>query len=151
VLARTQAFLLVNDSYDWSIGGSIQADFPIVKDQLYVTVNGGYQNFFAKKINGVKTGQDLELIPAKAGLKFFIVPSLYIQGEAGATFLANKTDVGATKSTAFVYAPQVGYLFNLGGKNYLDAGVRFEGDTKFTDGGNSNNFLALRLAYSFGL
>src|ERR1700743_301082 len=69
------------DAYDWSIGGSIQADFPIVKDQLYLTVNGGYQNFFAKEVNGVKLGQDLELIPAKAGLKFFIVPSFYIQGE----------------------------------------------------------------------
>src|SRR5258708_22208219 len=49
----------LKDSYDWSIGGSIQADFPIVKDQLYLTVNGGYQNFFAKKVNGVKTGRDL--------------------------------------------------------------------------------------------
>ncbi|WP_205569522.1 hypothetical protein [Arachidicoccus soli] len=24
------------DAYDWSIGGSIQADFPIVKNDLYV-------------------------------------------------------------------------------------------------------------------
>jgi hypothetical protein len=138
------------DKYDWSIGGSIQADFPIIKDQLFITVNGGYQNFFAKDINGIK-GQNLELIPAKAGLKYFIIPNFYVQGEAGASFLANKSEVGATKSATFVYAPQVGYLFNLGGKNYLDAGVRYEGNTKFTDAGSSNGFLALRVAYSFGI
>ncbi len=139
------------DGFDWSVGGSVQADFPIVSDQLFVTVNAGYQNYFAKEINGV-SGEDLQLLPVKAGLKYF--PSstnFYVQGEAGAAFLTNKSDVGATKSAAFVYAPQVGYLFNLGGKSYLDAGVRFEGNTKFTDNGSSNNLLALRVAYAFGL
>jgi len=139
-----------HDRYKWSVGGSVQADFPILRDQLYITVNGGFQNYFAKDVNGV-SGQDLQLIPAKAGLKFFPVNHFYVQGEAGAAFLTNKSDVGATKSTAFVYAPQVGYQFPLGNKNWLDAGVRFEGNTKFTENGKSNNLLALRVAYSFGL
>ncbi|MBE9583986.1 hypothetical protein IM792_05955 [Mucilaginibacter sp. JRF] len=139
-----------HDSFNWSLGGSVQAEFPILKEQLYVTVNGGFQNYFAKEINGV-TGEDLQLIPAKAGLKYFPVSNFYVQGEAGAAFLTNKSDVGATKSAAFVYAPQVGYLFNVGGNNYLDAGVRFEGNSKFTDNGKSNNLFALRVAYTFGL
>jgi hypothetical protein len=141
----------LKDNYNWALGGSIEAEFPIVKNQVYVTVNSGYLDFFSKNDNGFSNTNNLGLIPAKAGLKFFLIQGLYIQGEAGASFLTNKSDVGATKSTAFVYAPSVGYLIPLGGKNYLDAGVRFESNTKFTDDGNTNNFFALRAAYSFGL
>lgn len=135
------------DHYNWNIGGSVQADFPIVKDQLFVTVNAGYNNFFAKDDNA----KDLGLIPVKAGLKYFPVSNFYVQGEAGASFITNKDKIGADKSAAFVYAPQVGYLIKLGQGNYLDAGVRFEGNTKFTDNGSSNNFLGLRVAYAFNL
>ncbi|WP_243749254.1 porin family protein [Mucilaginibacter agri] len=142
----------LHDGYNWSIGGSIQADFPVIKDQLFVTVNAGYSNYFAKDSNlpGVDN-KDLQLIPVKAGLKYFPVHNFYLQGEAGASFIANKSDIGADKSAAFVYAPQVGYLISLGGKNYLDAGVRFESNTKFVTNGNTNNFFGLRVAYAFGL
>ncbi|GAA4807946.1 hypothetical protein GCM10023231_41510 [Olivibacter ginsenosidimutans] len=138
------------DFYDWNLGGSIQGELPILNNDLYVTLNAGFNNFFAKDIKGV-SGEDLQLIPVKAGLKYFVVNNFYVQGEAGASFVTNKDDVGATKSAAFIYAPQIGYLFPLGGKNYLDAGVRFEGNSKFVDGGSSNNFFGLRIAYSFGL
>ena len=138
------------DFYDWGLGGSVQGELPILNNDLYVTLNAGFNNFFAKDFNGV-SGEDLQMIPVKAGLKYYFVKNFYVQGEAGASFITNKDDVGATKSAAFVYAPQVGYLFHLGGKNYLDAGVRFEGNSKFVDGGSSNNFFGLRVAYSFGL
>lgn len=134
------------DRYNWSIGGSVQADFPIFKNQLYVTANAGYVNYFGKNDNS-----DLQLIPVKAGLKYFPVAGLYLQGEAGASFLTNKSDVGAGKSAAFVYAPQIGYQFKLSNRNYLDAGIRFESNTKFTDNGKNNNLLGLRIAYAFGL
>jgi len=94
---------------------------------------------------------DIQLIPVKGGLKYFPVKWCYIQGEAGASFLANRDEIGANKSAAFIYAPQVGVLLNIGGKNYIDAGFRFEGNSKFYNGGNTNNFLALRVAYSFNL
>ncbi|MCJ8208211.1 hypothetical protein MUY27_00735 [Mucilaginibacter sp. RS28] len=140
----------LKDGYNWNFGGSIQADLPIYNNQLYATVNAGFNNFFAKDINGFK-GENLQLIPVKAGLKYFAASNFYIQGEAGASFVANKDKVGADKSAAFVYAPQIGYLIPLGGKNYLDAGVRFESNTKFVDNGNNSNFFGLRLAYAFGL
>ncbi len=142
----------LHNAYNWNLGGSLQADFPIYKNQLYVTVNAGFDNFFAKTddLTGLK-GSDLQLIPVKAGLKFYPVGNFYIQGEAGASFVTDKDKVGADKSTAFVYAPQIGYQFPLGGKNYLDAGVRFESNTKFVDNGNNNNFFGLRVAYAFGL
>lgn len=139
-----------NDAYDWSIGGSVQADFPIVSNDLYVVVNAGYNNFFAK--DGVGTGKDLGNIPVSAGLKYYFpTTNFYIQGTAGASFLTSKSDLDADKSASFTYSPQVGYLINLGGRNALDVSFKFEGDSKIYDGGKSFNFLGLRAAYNFGL
>ncbi|MCC9136149.1 hypothetical protein ACFSKU_00810 [Pontibacter silvestris] len=134
------------DAYDFNLGGSVQADIPVINNDLYVTINTGYNNVFASG-----DGSDLNLIPAKAGLKFFPVGNFYVQGEAGATFLTNNSDLDADNAAAFVYAPQVGYLFHLGDKSFIDAGVRFESNSKFYDGGKASNFFGLRLAYAFGL
>jgi hypothetical protein len=143
----------LNDSYDWNLGGSIQADIPVVQHQLFVTVNAGYNNFFGKT-NIAGTGLDatnIQLLPVKAGLKFFPVSNFYIQGEAGAAFALNKSDLNFNNSAAFLYAPQIGVQFPLSGKSYIDAGIRYEATTKF----NSNiddskvNFIGLRVAYAF--
>lgn len=138
------------DAYDWSIGGSVQGDYAILKRDLYVTLNAGYSDFMAKDIAGF-SAKDLQLIPVKAGLKYYPVSNFYVQAQAGAVFIANKSDVLADKSAAFAYSPQVGYLFHLGNGSYLDAGVKFEGYSKFADGGSSNNVIGLRVAYAFGL
>jgi hypothetical protein len=138
---------LKND-YDWNLGGSIQGDFPILKDQLYATVMGGYDNFFAKSQYNIP---DIHLIPVKAGLKYFIIKQVYIQGQAGVSIVTNKNALGFDKSAVFVYAPQAGVLLNVGGKNYIDAGFRFESNQKFIDGGTTSNFLAIRIAYAFDL
>lgn len=139
-----------SNAYNWSFGGSVQADFPVVKN-LFVTVNAGFSDVFVKSGQADVVNKNMELIPVKAGLKYFPVGNFYVQGEAGASFLANKSDLGADKSAAFVYAPQIGYLLKLANKNYLDLGFRFEGNSAFYNGGDSYNFLGLRVAYSFGL
>lgn len=135
----------LSDTHSWNLGGSIQADFPIATG-LDVTVNAGFNNFFGKD-----NFSDISLIPVKAGLKYFLADNFYVQGEAGASFVANKDKSGADKSTAFTYAPQVGFLFPVGQKSYIDAGVRFESNSKFYTNGNNNNFFGLRLAYAFDL
>jgi hypothetical protein len=143
----------VSNGYNWNLGGSVQADIPVVSNQLYVTVNAGYNNIFGKNnIDG--TGVDatnIQLLPVKAGLKFFPVEHFYIQGEAGAAFALNKSDVNFNKSAAFIYAPQIGYQFPLGGSSYLDAGVRWESSANFnsTVGDSKINFFGLRVAYAF--
>jgi hypothetical protein len=144
----------LNDTYNWNIGGSVQADIPVLPHQLFVTVNAGYNSIQGKKnILGVQ-GNDapnIQLLPVKAGLKYFPVSHLYVQGEAGAAFLLNKSDLGDDKSAAFIYAPQIGYQFPLGGKSYLDAGVRYEASTKFNSVADNSkvNFFGLRVAYAF--
>ena len=144
----------LNDAYNWNIGGSVQADIPVVPHQLFVTVNAGYNSIQGKKdlfgVQGVDA-TNIQLLPVKAGLKYFPVSHFYVQGEAGAAFALNKSDVGFDKSAAFVYAPQLGYQFPLGGKSYLDAGVRYEASTKFSSvsDGSKVNFFGLRVAYAF--
>lgn len=141
----------LKDSYNWSLGGSVQADIPIVQ-HLYVTVNAGYNNLFIKDEFKQQGGKNMQLIPVRAGLKYFPVGDIfYVQGDAGVSFLANKSDLQADKSTAFVYAPQIGALLKLAPKNYLDIGFRWESTASFYDGGSYANFLGLRVAYSFGL
>jgi len=144
----------LNDAYNWNIGGSVQADIPVVPHQLFVTVNAGYNSIQGKKdlfgVQGVDA-TNIQLLPVKAGLKYFPISHFYVQGEAGAAFALNKSDVGFDKSAAFVYAPQLGYQFPLGGKSYLDAGVRYEASTKFNSAVDNSkvNFFGLRVAYAF--
>jgi hypothetical protein len=138
-----------HDGYSWFLGGTVQGELPIAKN-FYVIANAGYNNFFVK--DGVLPHQDIRTIPVKAGLKYFFVPNfLYVSAEAGASFLLDKSDLLANKSTAFVYAPSVGVLLPLAKRNYLDVGVRFQGNGSFYDNGSYGNFIGLRVAYTFGL
>jgi hypothetical protein len=141
----------LKDNYNAVYGGSVQADFPILKNELYATLNGGFNNIHSKDDNILYNGKNIELIPVKAGLKYFPVSFIYVQGEAGASFITNKNSLGVNKSATFVYAPQAGVLLNVGGKNYIDAGFRFQSNSKLYDGGKTNNFLGLRVAYALGL
>jgi hypothetical protein len=145
-----------NNNYNWSLGGSVQADLAIVKKTLYVNLNAGFTNVFAD--NGLASNKDLQLIPVKAGLRYYPVNNLnlYVQGQAGVTFLTNTpaTFDGKTadyKSAVFVYSPQIGYLIDLGKGSYLDAAVKFEGNSAFVDGGDPANLLGVRVAYGIRL
>jgi hypothetical protein len=140
----------LKDHYNWTLGGSVQADYAIVKRFLYVNLNAGYTNIFADNTPGL---DDLHLIPVKLGLKYYPFSGLnvYVQGQAGVSFITNSSGPYNDKSAAFVYTPQVGYLIPLGKGNYLDAAVKFDGNSKFTDGGSTNNTIGIRIAYAFKL
>ena len=69
----------LSDSYNWSIGGSLQADIPVVSNQLFVTVNAGYDNFFGKNdaititspegtVTGTASAPYIQLLPVKPAL-----------------------------------------------------------------------------------
>jgi hypothetical protein len=141
-------------SHKWNLGGSAQGDIPVA-NQLFVTVNAGYNNIFGKSdFKGIPGNDvaDVKLIPVKAGLKFFPVQNFYVQGEAGASFLLNKKDTYNDKSVAFVYAPQVGVQFPVSASgNFIDAGVRYEATTKFNKAIDNSKvqFVSLRVAYGF--
>ncbi|PTR00009.1 outer membrane putative beta-barrel porin/alpha-amylase [Mucilaginibacter yixingensis] len=144
----------LSNAYNWSLGGSAQVEFPLAS-KLALTVNAGYNNIFGKTVtvgNVSADIQDIHLLPVKAGLKYYPVGNLYVQAEGGASFLLNKDKTAYNKSAAFVYAPQVGYLFPVSAKSYIDAGVRYEGSTKFANAdGSTIQFVGLRVAYAFNL
>jgi hypothetical protein len=139
----------LSNNYKWSLGGSIQADLPIIDEQFYITINTGYNNIFAEKKANINI-PDVHLIPVKVGLKYFAVANFYVQGEAGVSFILNDGPL-LNKSASFTWVPQIGYLIPVGAKGFIDAGFRFEGNGKFYDGGKSNKFLGLRIAYAFPL
>ena len=138
----------LKNNYNWSGGASVEADLPIFRNQFYYTVQAGFNDVFA---SNATNAPDMQLIPVKVGLKYFPIKNVYIQGQAGAVFATNKTNLGYTKSAAFVYEPQIGVLFNVGGKNSIDAGVNYQNIGQFYDNGNRSGILGLRVAYSFGL
>jgi hypothetical protein len=141
------------DLHKWSLGGSIGADIPVA-DQFYATISTGYQNNFGQK-NVLGTGltaADDHLIPVKAGLKYFPVGIIYVQGEAGALFSLNKKDAGYTKSTAFLYTPTIGVMLPLRSGSFIDASVQYEGSTKFNDFRSSKeNMIGVHVAYAFSI
>jgi opacity protein-like surface antigen len=143
------------DGYKWNLGGSLQADIPVYKNQLFVTVNAGYNNVFGKDnaTFGPYTANisNVQLLPVKAGLKFFPIQNFYIQGEAGAAFLLNKSDFFNDKSTAFVYAPQIGVQFPVSKSSFIDAGIRYEATSKYSSNFSDSkvNFVGVRVAYGF--
>jgi hypothetical protein len=138
----------------WNLGGSIQADIPVGQN-LYVSGNAGYLNIFGKNnyyANG-NAAPDINLLPVKAGLKYFPIGKLYVQADAGAAFVLNKSEVGYGRTAAFLYSPQIGIQLPLGGKSFIDASALYEATTKFTDGVNSTkvNFFGIRLAYAIAV
>ncbi|OCX52113.1 hypothetical protein BEL04_11495 [Mucilaginibacter sp. PPCGB 2223] len=141
------------DLHKWGLGGSIGIDIPVA-NQLFATANAGYQNNFGiKNVAGTGlTATNDHLLPVKAGLKYFPVSILYIQGEAGAIFSLNKDDAGYAKNTAFLYTPTIGVQLPLSRSSYLDAGIQYKGSTKFNNYDNSReNMLGLHVAYAFSV
>jgi len=141
-----------NKDHKGSLGASIQADIPIAK-QWYVNVNTGYDNFYGRNQFGEVSAAGIRMIPAMAGIKYFPVSNFYVQADAGAAFLVNKSDVGYDKSAAFLYAPEVGVRLPVSNKSFIDAGVRYEEATRFDSSvvGSKINVIGLRLSYAFGL
>lgn len=136
--------------YEGTLGVSVQADFPVIEGDLYATVNGGFNNIFTTATYAHLV-DDLHLVPFKAGLKYFYRSNLYLQSEIGFSFLLNKAKCVEGKNAAFVYAPQVGMIFYLHEKDYIDAGVRFESNSKFYKCDHNNNFIGFRIAWGFTL
>jgi hypothetical protein len=140
-----------NKGHKGSLGGSIQADIPL-SEKWFVNVNTGYDNFYGRHHDGVAP-VGLRFIPALVGLKYFPFSNFYVQADAGAGFLTNKSDLGYSRSSAFLYAPEIGLRLPVGDNSFIDAGVRYEEATRFekTVVGSKLNVIGFRLAYAFGL
>ncbi len=101
-------------------------------ERTSLTLTTGYYGF----IGGPDGNGQSDLIPLKAGAKFFFGNTFYVQPEVGVAF-ATKSGGG----TPFVYAPSLGYA-----NNKWDVALRYEG---FEYEGGGNGMVAVRLAYAF--
>lgn len=104
-------------------------------ERTSLTLTTGYYGFIGKpEIAGVKIGSDL--IPLKAGAKFFFGNTFYVQPEVGISF-STKENYG----NPFTWAPSLGYA-----NNKWDFALRYEG---FEYENSSAGMVALRVAYAF--
>jgi hypothetical protein len=145
-------------AYKGGTGISLRVDVPLNK-KIYISASAGFNNFFAsgaadssaQAIKNVPVPA-FETVPLKLGVKWFIAKKLYLQGEAGETFLANKTALYATNNYAFTWSPQFGLVMPLKKRRtYIDTGLRYEQVSSFYHDGSSSSFWALHVAYAFNL
>ncbi len=129
-------------------GASLQADFPILDQELYTTLNTGYNHAFVRS-DFSHLVEDMNIIPLKVGLKYFWRKYLYVQSEVGVSFLLNKTNCVEGKNKAYVLAPQIGALLHAFGRNFIDIGLRFESTGKFYVCDKQNNFVGLRVSWVY--
>jgi len=117
-----------------------------VDNKFALTFTSGFYHFFTKKIfitegfgAGSSIENDLDIVPVKAGLKYIVLPNIYVAGEIGAGFEVE--DGGGPVD--LLLSPSIGYS-----KKNWDIGLRYEN----LRGSNSSvGVFGLRVAYSFEL
>jgi len=151
----------LNNGYLIGLGASAQIDIPLTL-KWYFTGNIGFDNYFAQKsqtanpysIEGI-TQPSLKVLPIKIGFKYFLIRTFYLQAEGGESLILNKSAVYAYQGNGLTFAPQVGLLFKLHHKNYIDVGFRYEWFQDIYGNDESlssyNKFWAFRFAYGFNL
>lgn len=124
------------DNGDFVIAPDLRLQYDL-QGRKSLTFTTGYYGFLGKpEIAGQKIGSDI--IPLKAGMKFFFGSTFYAQPEIGLGF-STKSGYG----TPFIWTPNIGYVFQK-----WDLSLRYEG---FEYNGGSNGMVALRAAYSFNM
>ena len=146
-----------SNMYSSVLGGSLRIDYPITR-KLYVTATGGFNQMSVSStassssqgILGVKNA-DLQTVPIKAGIKYFAIRHFYLLGEVGQTLLLNKAQAFATYNSSFTFSPQIGMLFFLKKRTYIDAGIRYESVKSFNNDNEKLDFWAAHVAFAFNL
>ena len=122
------------------LGGTARIQYGLT-NSLAITLTSGADHFFSK-VNPA-TGNKFNsfgIIPVKAGLKEFFIPSFYVAAEAGVA--VEETDSGAG-NTKFLLSPAVGWA-----NNHWDVGIRYD---HYSGQQDPYGFVAIRIAYGFKL
>lgn len=112
-----------------------------VTDKFALTFTSGLYHFFPKTITypGYSFKRKSDVIPVKAGFKYFAGGGFYIAGEAGVSFEVAE----GSGPVHFLWSPGIGYATKK-----WDFGARYE---NFSGHGYSDGVIGLRVAYGFGL
>jgi len=111
-------------------------------ERTSLTLTTGYYGLIGKEDNALGQKLSSDLIPLKAGVKFFFGNTFYVQPEVGISFSTKKN-----YGNPLTYAPSLGYA-----NNKWDIALRYEGFKYGNDAflpNASNGMVAVRLAYAF--
>lgn len=146
----------VSSAFPESGGLIVRLNVPINKSPVsfiaqtgwtFFVSNSGYGVDFGPYGYGASTyyyGDIASFIPVEAGLKAYVAPRFFLEGELGASFNVNTyTSDYTNKATDFIYAGGVGYSFGYG----LDLSLQYENRPE-PGGGYSQ--VALRGVWNFG-
>lgn len=104
-----------------------------VSGNLGITVDAGYTALFQK--NG---GDDLGIIPIRAGLRYYTSPTFYVAGKVGIGILTSNGNSSSTTAYSF------GGGYKMSPK--VDLGLTYDGYSK----NGSIGLVNIRLGYFFG-
>ncbi len=125
----------LSNVYSAALGGSLKYDAPI-SSTINITISMGYQAWLVKSALQLPGFKSDNFIPLKAGLKVYVSPGFFLEGQAG---VAIHTRAGG--DILFAYSPGIGYSF----KNGFEIGARYEGFTKDV----TFSQVAARIAFRF--
>jgi len=139
---------------NWNLGagGSAQAEY-FFTDHTSLTVMGGFVGYLGTTVPGYPgyKYQAFNVIPVKAGIRFYAGESFHIGAQLGVGFMDN----GAGHTTAFAYSPIIGYNFKTSNDKGIDFSIKYDGyafnQNDFHNNGYGGTFgaVGLRLAYIF--
>jgi len=106
--------------YNVALGGSAKLELPVVSP-VSVSLTGGFTSVFLKSsvIDNYNGGADL-FAPLKAGVKYYFMRNVYVEGEGGAALELNRT-----KKTFALFSIGPGFVIPSE-KNGIDISFRYE-------------------------
>jgi hypothetical protein len=123
------------EAFKYTLDGDIRAEKRL-STSVTGTLSAGFTHFFEKDhFRGFSLyGSPYNVIPVKAGIKYFVGHQFYLGGELGAGFAFEQW------GTSFIWSPSAGLAFNNG----LDLSLRYEDFTQSP----ATKAVSLRLGYN---
>jgi len=151
----------IKDNYKDGIGGSFKIELPITLE-LHFTGSAGYVNYQSNRHyftpnydpfpgpigtyipNNGALAPPYKFIPIKAGLQYYFVKYLCIDGEAGAAIKATSQSINS-----LIYSGGLGGDIPFSPHQGLDIGILYERGFKTIDYDSPMSQLNIRLAYKY--
>lgn len=127
----------------YSIGVGVSGKFELpLSNRVAITATAAYSAFFYKSnlFNNSKTLASARFIPLKAGVKYYLNPGVYFEGELGTAIETNYL-----KQDLFAFSIGPGFIIPIKNKFGVDFGLRYE---KWSQ--HQVQQTAIRFAYRFG-
>lgn len=146
----------LSDSHTIAFGGFLQETIPVYK-ALAITINAGYTKFKGESnvdgrspLDPIIDFPDIDMLAAKAGLRYFVHPMIYLQADAGIAYVLNSPQTSYDAAKAFIYSPQIGIQFPVATKSVLDLALKYEATNRYGGAFRGNiSTMGINIAFGF--